>query len=523
MFKVFIADDDPAIVRGLMKVINWEEYGLDISGTAYNGLEALKFIVSSSPDIVITDIKMPYMDGLELISRVKQIAPQTRFIVLSGYDDFIYLKESIKLGIENYILKPVNLEEFAATLANILDKLQNSRLHQTDFDKDMDIIRSNVLYRLVTGSIGEEELNERLMHLNIKLNDGPYTICILRVLAYKTNEIISNDLMVKVRRLCNEIIIKHELGLTFCSPEGNILFLIYSDKKSVDSFSIRKVLKGCLDAVKNSAHLDLFITMGSSENNWRRLNKCYKKAMDLQQYSIILPPNSILNDEIEKSNSKIQIRKIFTFRELNKFIASKDINSLLAYIDGIFNRICNMEGITPSFVQNSAVEILFLITNNVISAEGGSNILDQELHRPVSDIFKLQSLEEIIKFTKDTAQSIILYLIHKQQNFHPVIKRVMDYIRANYSKELSLKCLAYDFNINTNYLGRLFKEELGEYFTDYLNKIRIEKAKELLSKTNKSTREISTIVGYTDPNYFYSLFKKYTGVSPSEFKINAIF
>lgn len=523
MFKAFIVDDDPAIVKGLITLINWEEYGLDISGTAYNGLEALEFIASSSPDILVTDIKMPYMDGLELIRRVKQIAPQTRFIVLSGYDDFIYLKESIKLGIENYILKPVNLEEFTATLVNILDKLQNSRLQQSDFDKDKDIIRNNVLHRLVTGSISEEEQNERLMHLGIKLNDGPYTICILRVLAHKTNETIPNEIMTKFGKICNKIIIKHELGFTFCSPEGDILFLSHSDKKMIDSFSIRKVLEECLDTVKNSVHLDLFITMGSFENNWRRLHKSYKKAKELQQYSIILPPNSILNDEIEKNTSNIQIRQILASNEINKIIASKDIDSLLDHIDGIFDRICTLKGITPSFVQNSAVEILFLIINNVISAEGGSHILDQELHRPVSDIFKLQSLEEIIKFTKDTAQSIILYLIHKQQSFHPIIKRVIDYIRVNYSKELSLKCLAYDFNINTNYLGRLFKEELGEYFTDYLNKIRVEKAKELLSKTNKSTREISTIVGYTDPNYFYSLFKKYTGVSPSDFKINAIF
>ncbi|HEY9061813.1 MAG TPA: response regulator transcription factor [Pseudobacteroides sp.] len=517
MYKVFIVDDDPAIVRGLKNIINWEEYGLNIPETAYSGLEAWKLIESSTPDILITDIKMPCIDGLELIRRVKQIKPCTHFIVLSGYDDFEYLKESIKLGIENYILKPVNVEELTSTLLNILEKLQNTRVSPIDFERDKDIIRNNVLYRLVTGSISEEELNERLFHLNIKLN-GPLTVCVFRALESKTWKTIPGDIMANIEKICTKVIDKHELGPTFRSPEGNILLLICCNKELLEPLMLKDVLLECMMEVKNSHCINLFITAGSYENNWRMLEKSYKKAIELQQYSIILPFDSILDSEIEKDTSKIQIREILSFDELKRFIASKDVDGLLSYIDGIFVRIGNLKGITPYFVQNTSVEILFSIINIVISTPEGSNVLDQELHRPVSDIFNLQSLEEIIEFTKNKAKSILQHLIYKQKNLHPIIKRAMKHIKTNYSKDISLKCLAHDFNINANYLGRLFKEELGVYFTDYLNTIRVEKAKELLLSTNKSTREISIEIGYSDPNYFYSLFKKYTGISPSEFK-----
>ncbi|KNY25660.1 response regulator transcription factor [Pseudobacteroides cellulosolvens] len=517
MYKVFIADDDPAIVRGLMNIIDWEEYGLDTPETACNGLEAWKLIESSTPDILITDIKMPYMNGLELISRVKQIKPYTHFIVLSGYDDFEYLKKSIKLGIENYILKPVNVEELSSTLVNVLEKLQNSRLCPTHFERDKDIIRNNVLYRLVAGSISEEELNERLLHLNIKLN-GPYTVCVFRAIESKTGQTVSGEIMSGVEKVCSRIIEKHGLGLTFRSPEGGTLLLICSNKEPLESIMLRDVLHECMMEVKNSYCINLFITVGSYENNWRLLEKSYKKAMELQQYSIILPLDSILDSEIEKDICEIEIKEILSFNEMIRFIASKDIEGLLSYIDGIFGRIANMKGITPHFVQNTSVEILFSIINIVMNTPEGSNVLDQEFNKPVSDIFNLQSLEDIVVFTKDKAKRIVQHLFYKQENLHPIIKRAMEHIKINYSKDISLKCMAHDFNINANYLGRLFKEELGVYFTDYVNTIRVEKAKELLLTTNKSTREISMEVGYSDPNYFYSLFKKYTGISPSEFK-----
>jgi two-component system response regulator YesN len=517
MFKVLIADDDPAIVEGLKKMVPWEEYGLDIPGMAFNGLEAWKFMAGHGVDILITDIRMPFWDGLELIRKVKEAGLNTRFIVLSGYDDFAYLKECIKLGIENYLLKPVNEQELLATLAGTLDKIQAGRTREADSRKDMDIIRNNILYRWITGTIDEDELNERFFLLNIKPGTTSYAVCILRVLADGDTGIDYHTLIPEAEKICLEIVNKYRSGLVFAAPDGEIVFLFTGCQDSAGDSLLRPILKECLLSVKHSINLPLFITNGGFKNNRRLVRRSYRKARELQQYSLIFPPDSILDDTIKGTQANVQMGPIISTDEITRMAACKDLEGLLGHIEKGFNQIKGMEGITPALVQNVATEILIAVINGGL-ATGGKNGLLTELGRPISDIYRMQSLNEIIRFTKDATTRVIDHLAQSYERINPVIKRVMAYIKTNYSEEISLKTLAAAFNVNPHYLGRLFKEESGEFFSDYLNKIRIDKAKELLLNTHQSIREVSLQTGYTDPNYFYTLFKKYTGVSPAEFR-----
>lgn len=517
MFKVFIVDDDPAIVDGLKKMVAWEEYGMDIPGTAFDGMEAWEFMAGNEVDILITDIRMPFLDGLGLIQKVKEAGWDTRFIVLSGYDDFEYLKECIKLGIENYLLKPVNEQELTATLVAALEKLQTGRNRKADSRKDMDIIRNNILYRWITGAIGEDELNERFFLLDIKPGTTSYAVCIIRVLAGGDTGMDYHTLIPEAEKICLEIVKKYHSGLVLASPDNEIVFLFTNCPESTSDTILAAILEECLHTVKRSWNLPLFITNGGFENSRKLVHQSYRRAKELQQYSLIFPPDSILDDTIKDPAAKVQMGQFISMDEIMRLSASKDLETLLMRIDEGFNQIKGAEGITPSLVQNAATEILIAVINGGL-AGGEKNNLLAELGRPISDIYMMQSLNEIIRFTKDTAARVIQYLAQSYERINPVIKRVMASIKTNYSENISLKTLAADFNVNPNYLGRLFKEELGEFFSDYLNKIRMNKAKELLLNTNLSVREISLRVGYIDPNYFYTLFKKYMGVSPAEFR-----
>ncbi|HEX3045556.1 MAG TPA: response regulator transcription factor [Bacillota bacterium] len=517
MYKVLIVDDDPAIVSGVKQMAPWEEYGMDIPDTALNGKEAWEFIVEHGADILITDIKMPLLGGLELIRKIRETGWDTRFIILSGYDDFDFLKESIKLGIENYLLKPVNAQELMATLVNTLDKIQMNRTRQIDFSKDIQIIRNNILYRWMTNTIDEDELNERFYLLGVEPAATSYAVCILRVLADGGAGTNSHTLIPEIEKICGEIVLKYDSGQAFASPEGEIVFL-FTDApgRNVGSL-LPTILEECRLAVKRSWELPLFITGGGFENSRRLVNRSYRRAKELQHYSLIFPPDSILDHPPKEAAVKVPMRQIVSRNEITRLAASKDLETLLTYIEEIFNQIKGMEGVTPSMAPNVATEILIAVIEGGLTA-GGKNSLLYELGCPISDIYTLQSLNEVIRFTKDTTTRVIHYLAQSYERINPVIKRVIAYIKANYTEDISLKTLAVRFNVNANYLGRLFKEELGEFFLDYVNKTRVDKAKELLVKTNQSIREVSLLVGYADPNYFYTLFKKYTGVSPAEYR-----
>lgn len=518
MYKVFIADDDPAIVNGLKQMVAWEEYGMEIPDTAFDGMKAWEFIAGHGADILITDIKMPFLDGLGLIRRIREAGQDTRFIVLSGYDDFEYLKECIKLGIENYLLKPVNEQELTATLANTLDKIRAGLTCRVDFSKDIRIIHNNILYRWVTGAIDEDELNERFFLLGIKPNSTSYAVGILRLLANGDTGTDANTLIPEIENICLEIVQKYDSGQVFTSPESEIIFLFTGGPGQDGGSLIQALLEDCRLTVKHFRNLPLFITSGGFENSRRLVHRSYQRAKELQQYSLIFPPDSILDDKIKETAAKVPVEQIISMDEIMKLSASKDLETLLIRIDEGFNQIRGMEGIAPSFVQNAAIEILIAVIGGGL-AGGEKNSLPVELGGyPISNIYMMQSLDEIIRFTKDTTTGIIHRRAQSYERMSPVIKRVMAYIKTNYSEDMSLKTLAAGFNVNANYLGRLFKEELGEFFSDYLNKIRIDKAKELLLTTNQSIREVSLSVGYADPNYFYTLFKKFTGISPAEYR-----
>lgn len=513
MYRVIIADDEPYIVEGIKHIINWEEYGIEIAGTASNGVEALELLLREKAELLITDIKMPKMNGLELIHKAKELNLRTRFIILSGYDDFEYLKESIKLGIENYILKPVNSQEFEETIVNVLSKIHSSNCQTPYQKKDISIIRDNILFRWVTGSISRNELEERAALLDIKLEWSQYTVSVLRILPSK-DKAISLHLQ-KVVEVCCESMNSLNPGIVFCTPNNEIAFIT---NESTDCTSLGKL---SLNNLRKTMDLNFFFTIGSTEDDYSLVERSFERAMELQQYSIIMPCNSILNYNNFKQNiSGNQMLEKISYDEISRCILAKDLEALFLCIDNIFNVLISTNGLTPSVVKNIAAELLFCVVNNFrIIARTKSNPII-ELDYPFSDIFKMDSINEMCKFIKATAKHFLNLANEKNESINPLIRRILDRMEANYYDDICLKTLAIELNTNANYLGQLFKEETGEYFSDYLNRIRINKAKELLRNTDRNTKDISIDTGYKDVNYFYKAFKKFTGISPSEYRSN---
>ncbi len=418
MFKVLIVDDEPFIQEGLKYIIDWGEYRFEIIGTASNGIEALEAMRNIKADLIITDIRMPEMDGLELIKEIKNKNIDAKFIVLSGYDDFKYLKESINLGIENYLLKPVNKDELQATLKRTADRIENYKLASRYISKDKRIIRDNILYRWVTGAINSTELKDRAGLLELDLLKNWFCVSIIECIdkTVKCNS-PSNSSVPNSRNLQSLAyeIIKNDMedknyGLVFYGSGEQIIVLFSGAEKTNDPDDINGILRSCMTKMESDINCKVLITVGKFEFEYINVYKSYESALKLNRQYSNIPSSSILD----------------------------------------YNKTA---------MPHSA---------------------------------------GIIK--------------------NPLVNRVLEYIDLNYNKDISLKILALKLNTNANYLGGLFKEETGELFSDYLNNFRINKAKDFLVNTKIKISEISGKVGYTDPAYFFKLFKKSIGVSPKVYR-----
>lgn len=523
MYKVLIVDDEPTILKGLRCIINWEEFGLEIAGQASNGIEAIEIIENLRIDILITDIKMPELNGLELIRYVNDKGLNFKFIVLSGYDDFEFVKEAAKLGIENYLLKPINVDELTSTLINAVNKIESELNKQIVLKKGLDILRDNILYRLVTDDIEEEELLERSSLLNIDLNGTEFLVAIVKIVPSTTKKdslkIQGKSLLgTAIQNICNEIISYSHSGISFCDFDGDVI-IVFIDHMARNKKTLDRILGKFIEHINQSLGLDVFITTGSFENKYLDLHKSYASAKMLQEYCLILPPNRIVfYDEISQPRLRKQKDINIDFHILNNFIVKKDKASVVNFIDDNYNLLYEIDGLTPLYVQNLTMEFLLHIVETIRVLGNNPDILFINFKDMFSSIFDINTIELLKEQLKIMATQCIDFLITENEKASPIVKKALEYIQNNYSKDINLKTISSSFNTSAAYLGYLFKKEVGETFTNCLNKIRIEKAKELLLNTNMRINEISENVGYVNTNYFFTIFKKITGISPSEFK-----
>lgn len=513
MFKVMLVDDEALILNGLKLLIDWEEIGLEIEHVANNGEEALEFFKKAPADIVITDITMPRLDGLNLIKEIKRISSRTRFIILSGYDDFNYAKLAISLGIENYILKPINEEELKATLVNTIAKLRNVNEQPMIEGKKLEMLKENILCRWVQNSISSYELEERNAILNINLSLEYYSVGIIKLDINRNEQLLENH---EIYNVFKEQIRQFEFGEAFHDIECNLVCICGCNEKEIIERDFVKFFGELETLIKNKYNIDAFITLGSIEKGFQKVYRSYKEALTLQDYLLVLGFNRILS-----INDNIKLEKvegtggIIDSSELYKILLTKDEEKVDQYIEDVLNKLCSCKRISPEYVQNAAVRMVLMF--NELSKELGVSKDKEEVNikELIFEICKIKTFEELKLFIKQKCHNLFNRLKLNLEDKSPIVMRIISYLKENYNQEVSLKTLGFKYNVNPSYLGQVFYKETGEQFSEYLNKIRNTEAKELLLNTNLKINDVAKRVGYTDNSYFYKKFKETYGVSPN--------
>lgn len=523
MRKVFIVDDEPFILEGLTSIIDWEQFGITLFGKASDGEEAFDILKETAVDILITDIMMRNMNGLELIERLKTLYPHMKFIVLSGYNEFDYVKQGMRLGIENYLLKPINLKELIETVESTMQKIERADLQASARQSQLDILRDNVLHRWATSKIDLAELRNRLEFLEIRTDFPFYAAAAIKIVhdsaVYHSGSTqLEGKKSDDVYHLCKKLTERSDRTLCFCDQDGDVIILFAGlDHNDLQAKSL-SMLTRIRNEVKTLLHAQLLITFGSLELGYLGVSTSYHHSKRLQEFFLSHAENEILTyGQILAATTKSRPAAVDMF-EYERLLLSKNKQKIYEYIDMLFAELQSAQAITPSQIHNCAVEMILctkqIVKDNKLNHEQATSGYKQLF----TTIFKAHTLSQLTAHVKFIADSAIDYLSTPDDEFSPVIKQVLHHIKTQFMEELSLKMLSQTLHIHPFYLGQLFQKETGVTFNDYLNSYRIKKAQKQLLTTSMKTSEISRNVGYLEPGYFYKQFKKYTGVSPTEYR-----
>ena len=542
MLKTFLVEDEVVIREMIKKMIPWEQYGFELAGEAADGEMALPLILKSKPDLLITDIKMPFMDGLTLCRLVKKELPDIRIVILSGYDDFNYAKQAISIGVEDYLLKPITKNAFIERLEEIHNRYEHEKTQREYYEKfrlEMQEYEKNAsrdfFETLVRADSDLAELYRRADKLNLDIVAEAYNILIFTPDTsegnYNSYEECS-DWEAEVQDKINTYFLNHPVAILFRHQVFSYAILVKGQKDTIE-----KNTEECVKAIQDimdqtERRTGWFIAVGKSADRLSMLGHSYRTAVRANSFRYlydghILDYQSLEAQKENPSDSRredsVQLRNV-NINALNPAILQKFLSSGLAEeVDDFIRDYFNAIGQEP---MGSLVFRNYVVLNvrfSVLSFLKKLGCDDSEISG--------QEMENIMDETGKTIEAAVAYcgkILKKaiairdenagNQN-RSVLKLAVDFIDHNYmDEEISLNKAAHVANVSANHFSALFSQNMGQTFTEYLTDLRMSKAKELLRCTAMRSSEIAGEVGYKDAHYFSYLFKKTQGMTPSEYR-----
>lgn len=537
MLKVFIVDDDAATRTNLKTLMNWENYGFMISGEAINGSSAVQMIVQDTPDIVITDMNMPVMDGVALIEFLERHHPYIKVIALSGYDDFNYVRNSMKSGAVDYLLKHMlNID----TLLNGLNNAKNLILYERNKNDRMNrleeqlienkaALRQIFIKQLIKGIINNKsEIEQKIGELDLELDTRNLAVVIAEIddfnflqERFDIREI--NKLISSVIDISTEIL--KDMGkAVFSHLETSRFIIIFSFGSIRSDLYIFNHIFTTIERIKTSIMRYLNITACFSIsrlfNDLSEISKIYKEVDLALQDKFFRGKGRIIN-EPSKANVKNDYFNLDIDDEKNIFTALLSVNRIIVHecVNAIFKRIVD-RGANYKSVQMICIELVNIV--NRVARELGIEVKtvysDEEI--PYEKIRKFETITEVKEWILSVYGKLINLIEIRGLNtsYSESTKKAIEFVQRNYTRNISLSDAADYIGVNSSYLSRVFKEECGKGFVEYLNMIRVEHAKRLIEKGSIKFKEIVKEVGFNNYTYFFKVFKNIINMTPVEYK-----
>lgn len=511
MYRVLLVDDEALICQGLQRLIPWEEFGLVPADTANDGRTALAMLEREHFDIMLLDISMPHMSGLELLAEARRRSIGIHTIIISAYSAFSYVREALTFGVENYLIKPVEREELSSTLTALVNKIDQERARDTLYKLGKDTLMDNVVYRYATGRISESELahHSELLHWNLA---RPFTALTLIKLYGLDGKAPAYRAMCQVKQGLARLPLDGAEIYPCLSPESALLLVLVSDAP-LDQSRWHALLEARLPELLPQ-DTTYFAVISAPTGDPREAPACYRACSRLLAYEFILPRNRIILGGSEPQDA--QAARVDIAREyaaLKKRLLSGDRDAFAEELRATLHQLklapapWQIRGIVGQLLLFLFQEVDFATESNAPDGYG------------VYDLLELPTLDEIFQKMLALADRFIFSQQKRRNTTRAIAASMIDHVQAHYAQEVSLKLLAQALHFHPAYLGQVFKAETGQMFSDYLCAYRIEKAKELVCGTDRKIGDIAAEVGIPNANYFSNTFKKLVGTYPSTYRM----
>lgn len=532
MHKVLIIDDDRIIRKGLITTIPWEKCGFQIIGEASDGEQGLKIIEECHPHIVISDIKMPFMDGLDMAHILREKYPAIKVILLTGYNDFNYAHKAIKVRAFDYLLKPIDKEI-------LLEKVQKAaREWDEEHKAQRRISEANPFYRQAFfkkllehhGAEDEEDLLQEATSLGIELTGKTFIVCLIKIDEYykegeKTAESAQQREVLKycVSNICEELIHLERKG-GVVELENDELILIYSSHEPSEKEEEARILAETIkNTVKKYLKTTLTVVLGGAYQGICFIDSSYREARSAIGFRHLMGKDKVFSildiEDLPNNHNDIQIKgKEYEF--INN-IKLGFIQEALGVLNDLESEMMQQNDISLHNVRILSVQLIIALFRGAAEwGKGWESTHQANVASYYRQINGMQTISEIMNLLRQVTCDLSQFIVAQRESQGGyAVGEATKYIEEHYAKQgLSLQEIAKHVHMNPVYMSVLFKQEKSITFSDFLLQLRMKNAMEMLRCQNMKTYEVAEAVGYGSPEYFSVCFKKYTGVSPTEFK-----
>lgn len=534
--KVFLVEDEMVIRRGIKNSIDWEKEGYIFCGEASDGELAYPMIIKEKPDILITDIRMPFMDGLELCKLVKKELPNIKILILSGYDEFDYAKEAIRLGVTEYLLKPISSGKLLEALNGVSESIRREKEDKDLVRKYMEEMRENTedekqkfFEQMIAGNLSMADALETGKKYEMNLSAGMYNLLLFRFTLGKENR-KSGELLGEAEYAIEKLTERLEYVFEFQRGVEGWAFLLMADNEEQMSERVKELSKDLEEIMKNYSTIAYFGGIGQPVARLRELEESFREAERALAARFTMELNRIISVEdirMAQNVDTLDDIEITSFGEiektrtmLEKFLNNGAEDEIDEFVDVYINELPeeNLKSVLMrQYIIMDAYIVMMSFCEKIEGIEGEMQAQSEELKNSMKTI---QTLEEIKNYIRMLLKKIIgVRDTISGRRYSDIIEIAKDQIRKTYmSDEISLNTIAAEVGMSPSYFSSIFSKEMGKTFVEYLTEIRMDRAKELLMCSSMKTSEIGYEVGYKDPHYFSYIFKKTQNCTPKEFR-----
>lgn len=534
LYRVLLVDDEEEVFQAIIKKINWEAIGFSVIGYARNGEEALEMIESNTPDVVMTDIKMPFMDGLTLCKKVKQIYGNIKVIIFSGFDEFEYAREAIKIEAEEYILKPINAQELQDVFERVkvsldkeLDEKRNIHKLQEYYLQSLPILQNQFLISLMEGQAEEEKIPTYLREYQLYLEANHYLVTMIHMDYYTTSEKKPYIDDVKLAMVSLKHLVEENMNGNWKSKcflfLGDLFLLTLLDNENKLKEYINDVDRACkiserILGIRTTAGI------GRTCSNLEDIHLSYKEAKNANAYRIMYEESqAIYIGEVEPLSNREFSLEDSDIQQIIREIKLGEKEDLNLSIEGFVKKVKSNQ----YSIQQFRIILMEFITE-LFKLGGIYGINMEEVFQGEKDVYQKVQQFDSLDVLEQWVQEVCLSIrnsIRKERldSAKLLIDSAITYIEENYmDQELSIDTICNYLNVSSAYFSTIFKKETRKTFINYVTWLRMERAIQLLNTTDDKTYVIAEKVGYSEPNYFSYVFKKQYGTSPSKYRQNRV-